>query len=307
MDTSSESIGRIFDIRRFSIHDGDGIRTTVFLKGCPLRCVWCQNPEGISLQSRLIYLENQCIHCGLCAKACNDNAIRFQNGKLHIDREIPNQWEEVIDVCPAACLMMDCKFYSVEKLMELLLRDEAFFEHGGGVTLSGGEPLLQKNFIVALLKALKLAGIHTAIETSLYVAQDDLRDCLPYLDLIYADFKIYDTDNHKKWTGVDNIQIRDNIRFLLNSEKRDQVIIRTPLIPELTATKENIQAISCFISDLYPGVKYELLNYNPLAKAKYNLIGREYCFFENPGPYSECEMDMFRAFVREAGVWNIIS
>lgn len=306
MKTTAGLTGRVFDVRRFSLHDGDGIRTTVFLKGCPLRCVWCQNPEGISPHPRLIYLENQCIHCGSCVKACDHNAITLQNGKLYIDRKAARQWTKPIDACPAACLMMDCQCYSVEELLALLLRDEAFFKHGGGVTLSGGEPLAQQAFATALLKALKAAGIHTAMETSLYASQDEVRACLPYLDAIYADFKLYDAEQHKKWTGAGNDLIKENMKFLLASDKRDSVIIRTPLIPALTATRENIRAIAGFIAGIYPEVSYELLNYNPLAKAKYNLVGKEYCFAENPRVYTEEEMEVFRTFAREAGVKNLI-
>ena len=283
--------GLVFDVRRFSTHDGAGIRTTIFLKGCPLRCKWCQNPEGLSLEPQFIYLENQCIHCGTCTKVCKNNAITLTDNKLHINKLATNNWKAPIEACPAACLTMDCKPYTVEELVKLALKDEAFFKHGGGVTLSGGEPLFQKDFSIALLKALKEAGIHTAIETSLYADQSIVKEALLYLDSIYSDLKIFDRDKHKEFTGVYNDKIKENIRFILESDKRDQVILRTPLIPSMTATKENVYEIAKFISDIYPEVKYELLNYNPLAKAKYKLVGKEFCFEENPKMYTGDEMN----------------
>lgn len=298
--------GYVFDIRRFSTHDGDGIRTTVFLKGCPLRCVWCHNPEGLTLQPQLVYLENHCIHCGMCVDVCETGAFRFEQGKLQIDKSAPEDWAEIIDACPAACLTMDAQSYTVGELLEEVLKDQAFFRHGGGVTFSGGEPLLQKEFLLAALKECKTAGIHTAIETSLYAETQTVLQVLEHLDLLYADFKVFQPEQHRAWTGVDNDLIKENLRRLLQSEKREQLIVRTPLIPTMTGQVENVTEIARFISSLYPEVKYELLNYNPLAKAKYALVGLEYCFADNPPMYTEGEMETFRAAARQAGTRHLL-
>lgn len=303
---AEELRGNVFDIRRFSTHDGGGIRTTIFLKGCPLGCVWCQNPEGLSLAPQLIYLKNQCIHCERCTKVCTNQAITVQDGELRIDKGATNQWEQPIAVCPAACLIMDATSYTVEELVKITMKDAAFFRHGGGVTVSGGEPLLQHEFTIALLQAFKQAGIHTAMETALYVNTNILQEALVQLDLIYADFKVFDRDRHQQFIGTDNDKIKDNIRFLLESNKKQQVIIRTPLIPTMTADKENIFAIAKFITSIYPEVKYELLNYNPLAKAKYGLVDKEYCFTHNPAMYTEEEMKEFRKVATSAGVKQLI-
>lgn len=306
MNNAGKIIGKVFDIRRFSTHDGDGIRTTIFLKGCPLQCRWCQNPEGISPEPQLVYFENRCIHCGTCTKVCSNNSIILKDKKLYIDKSATTRWEEPIDSCPTACLTMDCKSYSVEELVELALKDEAFFKHGGGVTLSGGEPLFQKDFTLALLIGLKERGINTAIETSLAVDQKVVKAVLPYLDRIYADMKVFDSNLHKDFTGVDNELIKENIKFILESQWRDKVIIRTPLIPTFTATLENIHAIVKFITGIYPEVQYELLNYNPLAKAKYNLVEQKYCFEDNERMYTDSEMNYFRVAARAVGAKNLI-
>ena len=171
---------------------------------------------------------------------------------------------------------------SVEMVMEEIRKDKSFYRYGnGGVTISGGEPLLQWKFTKELLKACKKEGIHTAIETSLYADQEVIKELLPYLDRIFADFKLATEKEHMHYTGVSNQKIKDNIRYLLETSNREKVIIRTPMIPEMTATKDNIKGIAKYLNGIYQYVSYEILNYNPLAEAKYHLVDREYCFEEN--------------------------
>ena len=298
--------GNIFDVRRFSTHDGDGIRTTVFLKGCPLRCAWCHNPEGISRERRVLYFEKKCMRCQSCIKAAQAGGAQGgANGEIIIDHRRPEDWAKLIRLCPTGALAWDSRTVGVRELYEEILKDEPFFRHGGGVTLSGGEPLLQPQFAAQLLRLLRERGIHTAAETALLVPRENLTTVLPHLDLIFADCKIADDAAHTTATGVSNKIIKDNLRFLLTSDKRHRTIIRTPLIPNFTATDENIAAVAAFLTGIYPEVRYELLNYNPLAAAKYHLVEREYCFAENPARFTKDEMRHFAEVARQAGVKNI--
>ncbi len=298
--------GRIFDIQRFSTHDGEGIRTTIFLKGCPLSCVWCQNPEGILFRKRPIYFENRCIHCQTCVKRSHAGGVKIQDGSITLDIDAKENWNDLIDWCPAGALEMDSKEYEVEEVMQEVRKDMVFYKHGGGVTLSGGEALFQWEFALEILKQCKKEGIHTALETSLYTKQEVLKKVLPYLDAVFADFKAADDKKHKKYTDVSNRKIKKNLKYLLQSEKKENVTIRTPMIPGMTAFKENVLEISRYISGIYPEVSYEILNYNPLAESKYHLIDQEFCFKENPKLYSKEQMQEFKNWALEGGVKHVI-
>lgn len=298
--------GKVFDIRRFSTHDGGGIRTTVFLKGCPLHCVWCQNPEGISSRSGPMYFAGTCIHCGACLKHAVQGEVYEKDGEICLDRDRICDWTAITDACPAGAIVMDSRIYEPEELVSELLKDEVFFRRGGGVTLSGGEPLCQPEFAIEVLRLLHEKGIHTAVETALNVSAETVEAALPYLDLVYADMKLADEQEHIKYTGVSNVLIRQNLANILASGERERVIIRTPLIPGITATKENLGAAASFLSGIYPQVRYELLNYNPLAEAKYHLVGREYYFKENPKLYTKAQMEEFGSIVTANGIQNLI-
>jgi pyruvate formate lyase activating enzyme len=298
--------GLVFDIRRFSTHDGEGIRTTVFLKGCSLSCVWCQNPEGISKEGRPIHFKNKCISCGTCIRLCRNDGIKIEDGVITLDISKDENWEKIIYECPSNAIAMDSKLYTVDEIMNEVLKDKVFFYEGGGVTLSGGEPLLQSEFTLNLLKELKKNNINTAIESALNIKSEIVRRVVPYVDTIYSDFKIYDNYTHNKYVGANNELIKQNIKMLLESEKKDKVIIRTPLIPEFTVATGNIKSISNFISRIYDNVAYELLNYNPLAAAKYPLIDKKYCFQHNPKIYTNEQMKEFGEIAIENGIKNLI-
>lgn len=296
----------VFDIKRFATHDGNGIRTTVFFKGCPLRCVWCQNPEGLQSKRGILYLESKCIHCHTCLSLCKKKGIQCIDEHLVLNRNASEDWEEIVDACCTQALCFDSKEYTIDELLHEIKKDEVFFKNGGGVTFSGGEPLLQEEDLYQLCKLCKENGIHTAIETSLYADLELLKKMALYLDQIYCDCKIFDEEKHIKYTGVSNAKILENLRWLLTSPFRDKVIVRTPLIPGMTATHSNIASISSFLSSLYEDVSYELLNYNPLAKSKYAYLDMEYCFQENPELYSKEQMDSFYAILHEHNIKNIV-
>lgn len=296
----------VFDINRFATHDGHGIRTTIFFKGCPLRCSWCQNPEGLSIKQRPIYFQKNCIHCGLCQKASYQNQMTYKDGRPYFNLDYLGNFNNLIKVCPAAAIQYDSHAYSVDELVEKVKQDEVFYKHGGGVTVSGGEPFMQGEFLIELLKRLKIEGIHTAIETSLYTSLELIETTLPYLDLIYADMKIYDDTKHQRYTGVPSQTIKKHIQYILESQYKDKVIIRTPLIPTISATDANITAISSFLVDIYPEVKYELLNYNPLASSKYELVDLEYGLDQQFKMFSNEQMEHFYKIVYQTGLKNLI-
>ncbi len=300
--------GSIFDIKRFSTHDGEGIRTTIFLKGCSLGCVWCQNPEGIDQAMKVVFFESRCIRCQECVRADRNNVVEWVNQTpVFIRTEETHLYKDIIDRCPSGAIRYDSRRYTVEEIMEVIRKDIPFYRENGGVTFSGGEPLMQWKFIDETVRSCQSEGIRTAIETTLNIAYLQIEHLLNNIDSIYVDLKLMDEEMHKKHTGVSNRLILDNIKRLLTSGIRHKVIIRTPLIPDFTATESNIRAIARFLVDSDPNVRYELLNYNPLASAKYPLIGKEYCFNGPVDPYGEEEIiGRFGRFAREEGVKNMI-
>lgn len=296
----------VFDIKRFAIHDGYGIRTTVFFKGCPLRCRWCQNPEGISSDRKVIYFENKCIHCQRCLQHSLENQITYENNRPHFHQDYQGDFDNIMKVCPTNAIRYDSEEYSVEDLFEKIKEDQVFFRQDGGVTFSGGEPLMQGEYLIDILKKCKEEGIHTAIETTMFASLDYIKRVLPYLDLIYIDLKAFDEIKHEELTGVSSKMIKEHIQYILTSEYRNKVIIRTPLIPTMTATDDNIKDISNYLVNLYNEVKYELLNYNPLASSKYELVDFEYGVDQQYQMYTKEQMQHFYEVVYKTGLKNII-
>jgi pyruvate formate lyase activating enzyme len=302
--------GTIFDIRRFSVHDGQGIRTTVFLKGCPLRCRWCQNPEGLEFEPRPVWFEQRCIRCRSCTQAVEQECskpLSWNYDKLIIN-DSPSIGSDSFQLsmyrCPTQALTWDSRSLDIEELIAELEKDRVFFNHGGGITLSGGEPLAQPEFAQALLTACRRRGFHTTIETSLFAPAEIVDKVSALSDTIIADCKIFDNECHRKATGQANTLILENLSRLLSGPDASKITVRTPLIPDFTATEENIGAISAFISGIYGNTAYELLNYNPLAAGKYPLAGKEFCFIKNPKPFSAKELFRFRDIAVKNGITN---
>ena len=295
----------VFDIKRFAVHDGDGIRTTVFFKGCPLRCLWCQNPEGLPPHRQVIYLENRCIHCKICACVSNEKELIYHH-RPYFSKEYEGSYDHVVHACPTGAISYDSQYYTVEDLFKEILKDEVFFKQGGGVTFSGGEPFMQGSFLIDILKLCHEHHIHTAIETSFYTSLELIQEALNYLDLIYVDMKVFDDKKHRELTGQSNKIIKQNIEYLLTSHHKHKVIFRTPLIPGQTDSDENIYDIAQFIYNLYPYAYYELLNYNELAPTKYNYIDENYPLSKNLVKLSLNQMNHLYKIIESTGLKNII-
>lgn len=263
--------GLVFDIKRFAVHDGAGIRTTVFLKGCPLRCAWCHNPEGMVNRQRIWQVRNRCIGCGVCVKACTQKALRAEGGRIHFDAARCISDGGCARVCTTGALRWDSKRMTVEEVMEVLRRDRIAYEKsGGGVTLSGGEPMgEQAEFALAILAQCKREGFRTTVESCMFTSIEILRRFEEVTDQFITDIKILDSERHRAATGVENRRILENIKEL---SKRHSLLLRTPMIPGYTEDLENVRAIGAFVREL-PGAWMELLNFNPLFVQKYRYRG----------------------------------
>ena len=261
----------IFNIQRCSIHDGEGLRTLVFFKGCPMKCAWCANPESQSFQQEIMENQNRCVGCGLCIKVCPNKAIDH-NGK--IDRSKCRNCNACVDICYAGSKWNVEKEYSVEDLYKEIAKDRAFYREKGGVTFSGGEPLASAEDLLKIAAKCKENNISVIIESCGFGDYEEFSPVLPYVDSMFLDIKQINSDEHEKITGVRNEVILSNIKRI--SEDGIPIIIRTPIIPGYTDDKENIEGISRFVREL-PSVKeYELLAYHKLGESKYEALGRNY-------------------------------
>lgn len=271
IDYSKE--GMVFDIQRYSINDGPGIRTIVFLKGCPLRCAWCSNPESQRRGQELMYRKILCIHCGICIKACKYGAISPEN-KDWIDREKCVMCGECANACPSSALVVKGQVMSVEEVINELKKDESFYMNSnGGITLSGGEALMQPEFAKELLKACKARGWHSAIETEGYAPKNVIKDVVPYVDLVLLDFKANNDEIHKKYTKVSNELIKKNAKII---QEITHTIIRIPVIPGVNASEEEFRDMVKFVKTLPNINEIHILPYHNLGESKYYLLGRDY-------------------------------
>ncbi|WP_147818870.1 glycyl-radical enzyme activating protein [Salidesulfovibrio onnuriiensis] len=267
--------GTIFAIKRYAIHDGPNIRTTVFLKGCPLSCAWCHNPEGLSPKIDVVTVADRCVGCGECVRACPQRALTLTEQGISRDRGACDQCGTCVDVCPALAHERTGSRESVESVMEAVRKDMPFYDQtGGGVTFSGGEPLMQPSFLKELLMACGGLGVHRAVDTSGFAGRGVLLDVAGATDLFLFDLKHMDDETHRKYTGVSNTDILANIAALAASGK--DMAVRIPLMPGINDDEANLEATGAFAAGL-PGVhRVDVLPYHAAARSKYAKLGMDY-------------------------------
>jgi pyruvate formate lyase activating enzyme len=267
--------GIIFDIKRYAIHDGPGIRTTVFLKGCPLRCQWCQNPEGIKSKPEIILRSTRCAkECNECVSVCPQGAISKNGNFIEIDQDKCDLCRVCDDVCVYEALEIVGREVTVEEVMDEIEKDRIFFdESGGGITFSGGEPLMQIDFLETLLKEIKKKNIHVTLDTSGYVSFEDLESVSRKVDLFLYDIKIMDKEKHEKYTGVSNKLILENLRKL--SERGKPVAVRIPLVSGINDDDQNIQMLAEYLHGLKNIKQINLLPYHRGGCEKYKRLRKE--------------------------------
>ncbi|KEI09804.1 radical SAM protein [Clostridium sp. K25] len=292
--------GCIFNIQKFSLNDGPGIRSIVFFKGCPMSCLWCSNPESQCVQPQIMYNKNVCVQCGMCKSVCSNYAINLKS-ENKIERDKCIGCGKCAEICPSEALVVSGESVTVGEVVGKLKKDSIYYrKSGGGVTLSGGEALLQPEFTIELLKQCKSLGWHTAIETAMYVSDEIVEKIVPYLDLILVDVKCMDSLRHKEFTGVDNEIILNNIR--LSDRIAEEMIIRVPVIEGFNSDEKSIRDIAEFAKTLKKVKRIDLLPYHSYGENKYETIGRNY-FLKNLKPPSNEKMNYFKKIVQDSGLF----
>lgn len=281
---SSDALGRrglVFNIQKFSLHDGEGIRTLIFLKGCPLTCRWCSNPEGQSFSPELAYNIEKCIglsECDRCIGACGRNAVSpGEDGRIRIDRKLCDQCGKCADVCPAKALEIVGRYMTAKEVVSAVEEDGGFYvRSGGGLTLSGGEPLSQPEFAFDILKTAKRRGLDTAVETSGICPWEVIETIGPYVDHIFYDIKCVDPLKHKQATGLSNEAILENYQKLRACFPLLPITVRTPVVPGFNDSVGEIESIKQFIQRSGLPARYELLSYHRFGESKYAKLGLTY-------------------------------
>ena len=265
----------IFDIKRYSINDGPGIRATIFFKGCPLNCQWCHNPESISPKAQKLFTAAKCIGCGECCRVCPVDACSLTPDGVVTDGDLCTLCGKCAEVCPTLATEMSGRYYSVAELLEVVKKERPFFDQsGGGVTFSGGEPLLYPEFLIEVLEACGRQGVHRAVDTSGFVKKETLLEVAQHTDLFLYDLKMLDAEKHKRYTGVDNRLILDNLAAL--AEYGAEVQVRIPLIGGVNDDDDSVAAMATYIADL-PGEKraVSILPFHDVARGKDEKLGQE--------------------------------
>lgn len=271
----SEKKGNVFNIQKYSIHDGPGIRTTVFLKGCPLHCKWCHNPEGLSSEIQILRNEDKCVLCGNCVQVCPTNSLKFGDNKITYDRDTCILCNRCEKVCYYEAIEIVGELKTVDDIMKEVLKDKIFYEvSGGGVTFSGGEPFQDPKFLLELVKSAKEEGLHVAIDTSGFTKWDNIQSVIEYVDLLLYDFKMADYKKHKEYTGVSNELIVDNLKKLGN--ENIEIYLRLPMIRGVNDSNEDIKNILEIIKDINNISQVNILEYHSMGMEKYPRLGKVY-------------------------------
>ncbi len=271
MNTTSDALGTVFDIQRFSIYDGPGIRTTVFLKGCPLSCVWCHNPESLKRCAELSYIAASCIGCGKCVSVCKEGAHKISEQGHTFDRSLCTACLECADACPADALSVIGKRMSAKEVMKTVLRDRLFYKNDGGMTVSGGEPFYQSAFLIELLRKAKPEGIHTCVETSGAAKLEDMLEAMEYVDLFLYDCKLSPGEKHKQYIGSDGIKMHENL--LAIDRAGAKTVLRCPIIPNVNDTEQHFMYIASLAKKLSNLQQINIEPYHTIGISKAYSIG----------------------------------
>ncbi len=291
---SGNAAGYIFEIERFAIHDGPGIRTLVFLLGCPLKCLWCANPESQALERKLMIWNTRCIGCKECLNACPNGALSWDSG-VRADRSACSLCGACSKACNSNAMTIVGERMDAAQVFAKVDKDAAFYRaSGGGVTFSGGEPFAQPEFLLSLAKEAKKREYHTCIETTGCASWDAIREIMPYLDLFLYDFKQMDPAAHKRYTGVGNALILDNYKRLLEYGKK--IVARFPVIPGYNDSNENVEAIASFLKTHSPCCRIDLLPYHTLGVSKYQRLNMPYKLEPTDMPSQERVAEIERFF-----------
>lgn len=301
--------GFIFNIQRMSTEDGPGIRTTVFFKQCPLKCIWCHNPESILNDRQLEWFKHKCIGCNSCIDICKYKALSFNESGLLIERDMCISCGECSDECPSTALHMWGEYWNLNDLFYEIQKDKVYYTQSkGGITVSGGEPTIQSDFILKFLKMCKENSIHTALDTCGYAPEHVYRKLLPYVDLVLFDIKEIDLEKHQKFTSIPNDLILRNAIWIASYTKNNnkQFWVRTPIIPNYTATEENIRGIGEFIVSNLNNIpeRWDLLSFNRLCTEKYSRLYIDWILKDEPLMTKE-ELDYFVKIAKSTGIQDV--
>lgn len=294
-----DKTGVIFNIQKFSVNDGPGIRTVVFLKGCPLHCKWCANPESQSTKVQILWDSKKCIGCHHCIDICHNHAISVKNNSIHITHSLCDGCKTCELECCGHALTHEGETKTVQQILDEVLQDRVFYEEsGGGLTISGGELLTQPAFSIELLKAAKEEGLHTACETTAFASQETFAKVIENIDYILVDLKHWDTTKHLQYTGVDNTLILKNIRYAIESGKT--VLPRTPIIPNFNSSLQDAEAFAKILKQCGAN-RIQLLPFHQFGENKYTLLQEDYFYKDVPALHKE-ELEDYKNILIENGI-----